>query len=83
MAVDLAVGNNRIVAALKDAPANHIDPTMLELIEKWSRPPRSVEVLEFIDKGIDGGLCSKFALSALKIFYQQLRDQEEVAQHAI
>ena len=58
-----------IVEQLKQAPEGQLDPSMKPLVEKWSDPPKAVEVLEVLDKCVHGSLASSFIMQLLQVVY--------------
>jgi hypothetical protein len=55
--------------ALLTAPDTQLDGSMKPLIEKWSNPPTSLQVLEVLDKCIHGSLGSGFVVQVLQMAY--------------
>lgn len=73
---------------LLEAPDGHLDASLKPLIEKWSSPPRAIEVLEVLDKVIHYGAGSGFTVTVLQQFYDgTVSDEgtthEEVAKLAV
>lgn len=61
-----------LIELLLAAPYGQIDPSMLALIEQWDRPiPKSIQVLEVIDKSIYSALCSDFVIGVMNVIYDQ------------
>jgi hypothetical protein len=58
------------------APDDQMDACLKPLIEKWSDPVTALEVLEVLDKAIQGGLTSGFATYALQEMYQSTLEAE-------
>lgn len=46
-----------------------LDDSMRPLIERWSDPPTSLEILEVLDRCIFSALASNFVVSSLQIWY--------------
>lgn len=57
------------VELLKIAPESQLDHAMLPLIEKWSVPPKPIEVLEVLDKSVNGALASDLVMTMLNVIY--------------
>jgi hypothetical protein len=53
-----------------------MDACLKPLIEKWSDPVTALEVLEVLDRAIQGGLTSSFATYALQEMYQTTLEAE-------
>jgi DNA-directed RNA polymerase subunit F len=61
---------------LLKAPITQLDPSMLEIIKTWSNPPTSIQILEVLDKCINGGLASGFVITLLQVYYKlALKDE--------
>lgn len=60
---------DELKATLLNAPDKELDASMKPLIEKWSNPPKPIELLEVIDKCIFGSLSSGFVLRILQVIY--------------
>lgn len=54
---------------LLEAPEEHLDKSMKPLIEKWSNPPKSLEVLEVLDKCVYWCLASTLSMTVLESMY--------------
>lgn len=51
---------------LLQAPDGQLDKVVKPLIEKWSEPPKALEVLEVLDQCVRGGLASPFAMLVIE-----------------
>lgn len=51
---------------LLDAPDRTLDASMFPLIQKWSDPPRAIEILEVVDKCIYGSLAANWVVYMLQ-----------------
>jgi hypothetical protein len=54
---------------LLEAPDNQLDASMKPLIEKWSTPPKAIEILEVLDWCIFGALASGLVVTLLQNMY--------------
>ena len=59
-----------------EAPDEQLDASMKPLIEKWSDPPTSLEILEVLDKCIFSSLASGLVVTALQMFYNRALQAE-------
>ncbi len=64
---------------LLSAPDRTLDASMFPLIEKWSDPPLSIEILEVLDKCIYGALCSNWIVILLQGQYDDACNREGIA----
>lgn len=48
-----------------EAPDNHIDSNLRPMIEEWSDPPTSLQMLKVLDAMVYGGSASGFVISVL------------------
>ena len=62
---------NEIAAALLKMSDDALEPSMKAIIREWSDPPKSIEILEVLDKCIFSSLCTDFVIHALQIMYDQ------------
>ena len=60
------------------APDRELDASMHPLIQKWSDPPKAIEVLEVLDHCIHGALASGFVITLLQIVYDIACKEEGV-----
>lgn len=51
---------------LLQAPDGQLDKGIKPLIEKWSEPPKALEVLEVLDQCVHGGLASPFTMMVIE-----------------
>lgn len=58
-----------IVNTLLEMPDSQIDASMQKLIRSWSEPPKAIEVLEVLDKCINGSLSSGLVVRVLQMLY--------------
>lgn len=66
----------KFVEHLLEAPDTQLDASMKPLIEKWSDPPRALEVLEVLDHCIYGSLARGFAVRVLTMMYDLACENE-------
>jgi len=67
----------KLLLGLSDS---QLDPLMHPYIEKWSSPPKPIEVLEVLDYCVHGGLASGFVMQTLQSLYE-IRCKEENTTH--
>jgi len=67
-----------LVEMLLKAPDHELDASMHSLIQKWSDPPKAIQLLEVIDHCIYGSLASGFILSAFQMMYTQALKNENL-----
>lgn len=56
---------------LLDAPNSQLDASMKPLVEKWSSPPKAIEILEVLDHVIQGALASGLVTTVLQNMYTE------------
>jgi hypothetical protein len=54
---------------LLKASVTQLDDQMKPLIEKWSDPPTALQVLEVLDRCVEGALASGFVVAVLQAVY--------------
>lgn len=59
-------------------PDSQIDAIARELVEKWSDPPKALQILEVLDLCIYGGLASGLVVRTLQVMYDATCKQEGV-----
>jgi len=62
--------------ALLKAPDSQLDATMLPYLQRWSDPPKAIEVLEVLDHCIHGALASTLVVKLLQQEYQDALKRE-------
>jgi hypothetical protein len=67
---------NELAALLLQANDTQLDASMKPLIEKWSDPPTSLQVLEVLDHCIFAALASGFVVSVLQALYDGCLQRE-------
>jgi hypothetical protein len=72
-----------VASLLLSAPESQLDAAMRPLIERWSKPPKAIEVLEVLDKCIHGSLASGFVVSTLQIIYDARLTEEKTSHDAV
>lgn len=60
------------ISLLKKMTDNELDPKVMEKVNAWSDPPKSIEVLEVLDLCIYYDLASSFVVSVLQVIYRDL-----------
>lgn len=64
---------------LIEAPNDHLDAKMRDLISKWDDPdPKPIQVLEVLDHCVHGGMASEFTLMSLEIIYTRVLEQNNI-----
>ena len=63
---------------LLTAPDEQLDARMKPLIKKWSSPPKSIEVLEVLDRCVHSSHASKLAIQVLETVLQESLDKEKI-----
>ena len=61
----------------------HLDPSMRQLIEKWSAPAKAIEVLEVLDKCIHGSLASGVVVACLQMLYAECCKHENIGHEVV
>jgi hypothetical protein len=61
---------NLIAQELLKLSNDSLDSNMKPLIEAWSDPPTSLQILEVLDKCIFGALASGFVITTLQFLYK-------------
>ncbi len=56
---------------MMSAPDSQMDASMKPLIEKWSDPPTSLQILEVLDKTIFAALASGFVVTLMQMLYEE------------
>ena len=72
-----------LVDLLLKAPDSQLDASMKPLIEKWSDPPKAIEILEVLDHCIHGSLASGFLVAALQAVYASTLKAEGTTHEAL
>jgi len=72
---------NRLVQLLLNAPDTQLDRSMVELVKRWSDPPKAIEILEVLDKTIYSSLASDMVVTTLRIAYESACKSEGVTHH--
>jgi hypothetical protein len=62
--------SSSVISLLCEAPDSQLDASMKPLIEKWSTPPKAIEILEILDQCIHGALASGFVITLLTCGYE-------------
>lgn len=70
--------NHDIKQLLLTAPTTQVDPSLHHMIEKWSDPPKSLEVLEVLDAAVFSSSASKFVIRLLEVMLQNAIASENV-----
>jgi len=63
---------------LLEAPDSQLDASMKPLVQKWSSPPKAIEILEVLDHVINGGLASGLITTVLQNMYTEALVREKV-----
>lgn len=56
---------------LLEAPDSQLDASMKPFVEKWSSPPKAIEILEVLDHVINGSLASGLITTVLQNMYTE------------
>jgi len=62
-----------------EAPDIQLDASMKPLVEKWSTPPKAIEILEVLDWCIFGSLASGLIVTLLQNMYAEAVIKEKVS----
>lgn len=65
------------------APDTQLDSCMKPLIEKWSDPPKAIEILEVLDRCIFSSLCTGFVVTVLEHQYKVALNAEGLTEKEI
>ena len=68
---------NDLKQLILEAPENHLDRSMIPLIEKWDEHPRAIQILEVVDKCIYYGLASDFVVASLQVMLEAAMINEQ------
>lgn len=60
-----------------------LDASMKPLIQKWSDPPKAIEILKVLDHCINGSLASGFVVAALQASYAAALKAESTTHEAL
>lgn len=71
-------GSKSMKTLLLLAPDSQLDAQMKPLIEQWSDPPTSLQILEVVDHCIHASLASGFVVSALQALYEAALKNEGI-----
>ena len=63
------MAHDGLVQLLLSAPDSQIDTSIKRLIERWSDPPKALEILEALDGCVHAAAASGFATSVLEALY--------------
>ena len=66
-----------MAALILEAPKGQIDPSLKPLIEKWDEVPKSIQILEALDKAIHVGGASGFAMRLFNLLYADALERED------
>lgn len=61
--------NKEFTKLLLESPDTQLDASMKPLIEKWSDPPKAVQILEVLDRCIFSSLASGFIVKVFQMAY--------------
>jgi hypothetical protein len=68
---------NMILQRLSEAPESQIDPSICVRLAKLAENPSSTEMKAILDDCVAYGLASDFAVAAMGIVYEDLKDAED------
>lgn len=54
-----------------NAPETQIDKVLRDKIMEWPDNPSALQILEVLDQGVHGSLCSAFVINLLDIVYKK------------
>jgi len=74
---------SELAKMLLEAPDSQLDAAMKPYIEKWSDPPKAIQILEVLDHCIHGSLANDLVIKALQLFYDQACKVEGVTHAAL
>lgn len=63
---------------LLEAPDSQLDASMKPLVQKWSSPPKAIEILEVLDHVIFGALASGLVTTVLQNMYTEALIREKI-----
>lgn len=67
---DIILKQKSVIDLLFLASESEISPLMLNLISKWSNPPKPFQVLEVIERCVNYNLAKDYVIDSLKIIYE-------------
>jgi hypothetical protein len=65
------------------APPEHLHPSILCYIKKWSDVPKAIEVLQVLDLCIFSSLGSDFAIRLLQLVYDSALEIENIVHEEV
>jgi hypothetical protein len=68
---------------LLTAPDSQLDAKVKPLIEKWSSPPKALEILEVLDMCVHGSSASGFVVNLLEVMLDASINEENTTYEKI